>query len=350
MRQTAVVICPGRGTYTKSELGYLSRPRPAAQAQVHDLVQGLDQRLAALGQPTVSQLDGAAAFSLKTHTPGEYASTLIYACSAADFLSINRDRFDIVAVTGNSMGWYTALALAGALVPGGDFTLIHTMGSMMRGGVVGGQLIYPLVDDAWRRDPAKVAVLEQALGELRDLGPGHEAYLSIRFGGYAIIGGTEPALARLMGRLPPVEGRYPFILVNHAAFHTPLLAEASRRGFASLGSELFQAPQLPLIDGRGAIWQPYATDPDRLRDYTLGHQVTEPYDFSAAIGVALKEFAPDCLILLGPGATSGGAVGQVLVDERWQGITGKADFAARQEQRPLLLAMGRDDQGALVRA
>ena len=40
---------------------------------------------------------------------------MIYACAYADFLAIDRDRFDILGVTGNSMGWYIALACAGAL-------------------------------------------------------------------------------------------------------------------------------------------------------------------------------------------------------------------------------------------
>jgi [acyl-carrier-protein] S-malonyltransferase len=43
--------------------------------------------------------------------PGDNASLLIYACALADFAAIDRDRFEVVAVTGNSMGWYLALEL-----------------------------------------------------------------------------------------------------------------------------------------------------------------------------------------------------------------------------------------------
>lgn len=346
MRQTAVVICPGRGTYTKTELGYLKKHRPRSAA----LIAGLDQRLKALGQPTVSELDGADKFALKTHTPGEFASTLIYACSAADFQAIDREKFDIVAVTGNSMGWYTALAVAGALNEASSFELIHTMGSMMKGGTIGGQLIYPVVDAEWRRGPDKESMVAKAIAEISAVS-GAEAYPSIHFGGYAIIGGNQKGLDLLMKSLPAVEdGKYPFILVNHAAFHTPMLKSTSDKAFGLLGVDLFQAPALPLVDGRGVIWQPYSTDPARLRDYTLGHQVVETYDFTTAVEVALKEFAPDKLILLGPGSTSGGALAQIMIGAHWGGLDSKAVFSERQAKDPLLLAMGRPEQAALVTA
>ena len=103
-----------------------------------------------------------------------------------------------------------------------------------------------------------------------------------------------------------------------------------------------------MVDGRGAIWQPYSTDPAELRAYTLGQQVVETYNFTKAIEVTLKEFAPDRLILLGPGATSGGAIGQILVKNRWWGITNKDEFACRQVADPVLLAMGRPEQFAKV--
>jgi acyl transferase domain-containing protein len=341
-RLTAAVICPGRGTYTKTELGYLRRLAPPS---AKPLIDDLDRRLAALGRPTVTELDSADKFNPKVHTPGENASTLIYACSAADFAAIDRERIDIVAVTGNSMGWYTALALAGALDQSAAFEVIHTMGSMMQGGVIGGQLIYPLTDPStWRVDPDRVRLVESAVREIQAM-PECEAYLSIRFGGYAIIGANERALQVLMKALPSAEdGKYPFVLVNHAAFHTPLLAGVAAKAQTLLAPSLFQAPTLPLVDGRGAIWQPYATDVEALHAYTLGHQVTETYDFSRAVSVTLKEFAPDKLILLGPGATSGGAVGQILVDQTWWGLDSKDAFQARQAQDPVLIAMGRDEQ------
>ena len=58
--KTAVVICPGRGTYTKTELGVLGR-HFADKA----LLARFDARRAALGQETLSALDGAAGGSTR---------------------------------------------------------------------------------------------------------------------------------------------------------------------------------------------------------------------------------------------------------------------------------------------
>ena len=62
----------------------------------------------------------------------------------------------------------------------------------------------------------------------------------------------------------------------------------------------------------------------------------------------MKEFAPDHIILLGPGDTLGGGIAQALIGIGWLGMTSKADFVARQRENPFLLAMGRDDQRRLV--
>ena len=59
--KTAVLICPGRGTYTKTELGSLARfPDPALLAR-------FDAERARLGQETLTALDGAQAYSVARH-------------------------------------------------------------------------------------------------------------------------------------------------------------------------------------------------------------------------------------------------------------------------------------------
>jgi acyl transferase domain-containing protein len=338
-KERIVVICPGRGSYTREELNYFGKYR----VKFGGFIDRIDGWRRGGGEPTVSELDGANQFQISVHTPGENASILIHACAMVDMMAIDPDRYEIVAVTGNSLGWYLALAAAGALDEHGAFTVVNTMGSMMRAGVVGGQLIYPVVDQNWIFDAEKAAMIERCLKDVNDSGDG-KVYSSIYLGGYRVIGGDEAGLRSLMRMLPVVDERYPFKLINHAAFHTPVLAPVSQKAFGILGSDLFHAPKIPMIDGRGKVWQPYSTDSEELRQYTLGHQVTAAYDFTAAITVALKEFAPDRLVLLGPGATLGGSIGQILIQNQWQGIRCKADFAARQEKDPFLLSMGRLDQ------
>lgn len=334
-KERVVVICPGRGTYTKETLGYLRRFRPRFDA----LIAELDEARGELGQPSLSELDGADTFSPSLHLRGEHASALIFACAYADFLSLDRDRYDIVAVTGNSMGWYIALACAGVLDVRGAFDVINTMGSMMKDEVVGGQIIYPVVDEEWRRQAAMVDLVEQAMATT-NAQEGCEVHVSIRLGGYMVIGGNQRGLTDIMRRLPAKEN-YPFQLMHHAAFHTPLLSDTSRRAFDELSRELFHAPRLPLVDGNGRLWQDYATDLDDLYRYTFDDQVVRPYLFSSAVTVALKEFNPDRLILLGPGNVLGGAIGQILVENRWSDITSKSEFADRQRSDPFLLSLGR---------
>lgn len=339
---TAVLVCPGRGTYNKDELGYLGRhfPDPA-------LLAAFDAERRERGQDTLSDLDGAERFSMARHTRGDNASGLIYAATLGDALSIDRDRIEIVAVTGNSMGWYSALACAGAVAADNGFTIANTMGTLMQQALIGGQLVYPFLGAEWQPDPARKAALLDHVGRI-DAREGHVLALSIDLGGMLVLAGNEAGLKAFETEAEPIEGRFPMRLGNHAAFHTPLQEPVAEQGRAALPESLFGQPRVPLVDGRGAVWWPHASDPAALRDYTLGHQVRESYDFTRAITVAAREFAPDLIIVTGPGATLGGAVAQSLILDGWRGMASKADFKARQDAEPLLVSMGMAEQRGLV--
>lgn len=335
MKKRIVVVCPGRGSYTSETLGYFknyikNKSSDLLSEHLSNFLQDLDQRRRAIGEPTVTELDAKEKFSPSLHTRGEHASMLIYAASYCDFAAINRNEYEIVAICGNSMGWYLALAFAGSLKWEGAFQVIQTMGSMMKQELIGGQIIYPVVDDNWRPDVARESTVQRVLEQVNQQGIGR-AYTSIRLGGYLVIAGDGPALQFLLKNLPKT-GDYPFQLINHGAFHTPLLYETSRRAFEMISSHHFLRPQIPMVDGRGAIWQPYSTDCNALYKYTLGHQVYGPYDFTASVTVALKEFMPDYLWLLGPGASLGGALGQIFVKNKWKNILNKNDFKLRSKE------------------
>jgi acyl transferase domain-containing protein len=342
MKERVVVVCPGRGTYTKESLGYLKAP----SKKYPGFISAIDERRRSLGFPTVTELDSALSFQPQLHTLGEHASPLIYACSATDFFSIDKERFDIVAITGNSMGWYTTLALAGALGEHGDMELIQTMGSMMMSGILGGQVIYPIHHQDWTLDhEIRTAVLTT----IQDIhgSQGAELYVSIELGGYLVIGGNQVGISRLMKALPKVE-HFPFQLINHAAFHTPLLQTVSENALESIGLDLFRPPQIPMVDGRGKIWQPFSSDVNELRNYTLIDQVLQTYSFTKAIEVTIKEFAPTRLVLLGPGNSLGSATAQVLINLAWQGLRSKSEFVERQKTAPFVLSFGRPEQRAVL--
>ncbi|MFT5757878.1 MAG: [acyl-carrier-protein] S-malonyltransferase [Alteromonadaceae bacterium] len=338
-KQRVVVICPGRGTYNKEELGYLKR----LHADKTEIVECIDEYRSMKQQISIQALDNMDVYNMRLHTAGENASALIYACAMSDYMAINQDEYEVVAVTGNSMGWYIALAVAGVLSPTASIDVINTMGSMMIDGVIGGQIIYPITDEQWHENDAIVADIKVWLNEV-NTEQDCEAYISIHLGGYLVFGGNKAGLKSLAQKLPIVQDRYPMNLFNHAAFHTPLLNNVATKAQGLLSDALFTQPNIALVDGLGHIWQPYSTDTKALCEYTLSTQVVEPYDFSKAIEVAIKEFSPDKLIILGPGTTLGGAVGQCLVKHQWLGLTNKSDFIAQQKEAPYILAMGIAEQ------
>jgi len=338
-KQTAVVICPGRGVYNKPELGYLGR----YHARLAPLFARFDEERRNLGQETLTALDGAASFSISTHTRGDNASALIYSATLGDFLAIDREKIEIVAVTGNSMGWYSTLACGGALSHENGFKVVNTMGTLMQESLIGGQLIYPFVGEDWKSAPERKAEL---LALIADIGarPAHTLTLSIDLGGMLVLAGDEAGLSAFQAAVPVAQERFPMRLSNHAAFHSHLQAPVAAAGRARLPASLFTQPSIPMVDGRGAIWWPGASDPEALRAYTLGRQVVETYDFTKAIQVAAREFAPDLFIVPGPGTTLGGAVAQSLILANWHGLTSKSDFQTAQKERPLLAAMGMEEQ------
>ncbi len=342
MKQKALVICPGRGTYNKDELGYLQRHHPKPGV----FIQGLDEYRRQEGQLSISELDAAEKYSIGIHGRGDHASPLIYACAYSDFLAIDRNRFDIVAVTGNSMGWYIALACAGALTPADGMRVVNTMGRLMNESLIGGQLVYPLLDDDWQPIANRREYLAQLIHEINTRDDA-QLFVSIALGGLLVFGGNEVALKLLEEQLTPQQ-RFPMRLHNHAAFHTPLQQPVAQMARNQLTGKMLRAPDIPLIDGQGQVWMPWSSDPMALWDYTFDTQICQTYDFTKAVQIAVKTFAPDCLIVTGPGNTLGGATAQSLVEISWQDLSSKLAFSARQKASPYLLSMGLEEQRSLV--
>lgn len=349
MSKTAVVLCPGRGSYTASELGYLSGAAPACVlAELNPAIDRLDNLRIDRGDPTVRDMDGAHTFSPELFR-GENASCLTFACTAFDFLRLDRNKLDIVGIGGNSMGWYSALFAAGTFSLDDTFSLVETMGGMTRNGKIGGQVIYPLINENWGVDPELATTVKTALEDTREAG--HQAGWSIHYGGYAVLWADQDGLPLLISKLPAVKTRekqYPLELPEHSAFHSPLMLPISERALGQLSTLSWRAPSIPLIDGRGHRWNPINTNPGELCRYSLQTQVLEVYDFSSCVRVLLREYAPEVFILLGPGAALSAAVAQILIANRWQGINCKEAFMERQKNDPLLLSLAYRQHAELV--
>src|SRR5882672_1290876 len=89
-------------------------------------------------------------------------SPLIYLVSMLDSAAVMQEQ-RCVCVAGNSMGWYTALAVAGALSFDDGFRLVQEMSLLQEQHAGGGQVIFPLIDEQWRRDDALVGEVSAAL-------------------------------------------------------------------------------------------------------------------------------------------------------------------------------------------
>ena len=331
-KETVLVVCPGRGTYGANELGYLARHHAGTP-----LLSAFDRQRSARRAEPVTALDTARRYSTSLHGSGENAAPLIYAASILDFFALDPEKYDVIAVCGNSMGWYTALACAGAVSPEHGFAIADAMGINSGTGEPGGQVLLTLVGEDWRPDPALRHDVERVLAQ-------SGAFRSIELGGMLLVAGGERELDKLLAALPVLPGRPPLRLAGHGPFHTPLMAQSSRRALAQLPAEWLGSPRIPLIDGEGRVWRAKSATPAAMHRYTFTTQILEPFDFSRSLAVGIKEFAPDRIVLLGPGETMGGAIGQVLVAEKWLGIGDKPGFARRQAADPFLIAMGREDQ------
>lgn len=319
MQKRVVIACPGRGSYTEKTLGSLD---PA-----HAFVRRAEELRREYGLESLLELDGAKRFDKERHLRPAHASPLIYVVSMLDAQAAQRDA-RATAVIGNSMGWYTALAVAGALDFDAGFRLVQELALLQEQGELGGQVIYPLVDDEWRRSAVLAAQVEAALATSRGA-----AFPSIHLGGFAVLAGSDAGIAHLLRVLPVTKlGRtsYPFRLLQHGPYHTPLASGVAERARAQLSRLAFEKPRITLVDGRGVRFTPWSTDASELARYTLGPQIDAPFDFAKSLRVALREHAPDQVVLPGPGHPLESVSGQILVAEGWRGIHSRTDFEREQ--------------------
>ena len=327
-KPTAVLFCPGRGAYARGELGFVGRTvRPGPVA---DALSAADAARRDAGRPTLTEIDAAEKFRPGLHLDGENAAELIYFGTMAHVEQL-RERYDILAIAGNSLGWYTALPAGGALSPTDGWRLVATMAKLQKQ-AEGGQLLTTAVGDDWQPDLNLVVEIQRLLTEINDRGDEFFCDYSIRLGGHEVLAGTAPAIAELLARLPKVkvgDREFPFRLAGHGPFHTALCAAVSNQAHEALVDLPFAMPQCHLIDGFGNLHSPWSADPRELLHYTTHEQVLETFDFTACVRTAMREFQPEVLLCAGPGASLRAPVGHCVVAEGWRGIHDKdALFAA----------------------
>jgi [acyl-carrier-protein] S-malonyltransferase len=337
----AAVAFPARGSYGPASLGSL----PAA----HPWVRRADQLRREVDVPSLSDLDRAPTFDPAVHLRSANASPLTFLCGLLDAERIAGDH-EVVVVVASSTGWYTALAASGALEFDDAFRLVQTMALLAEEPIdaddPGGQLIYPLTDDQWRADPVLASTLDSALTEHGSQN-GHEpdVHRALELGAFSVLSGSDAGLERVGRALPPVQigsRRFPLRPAMQEAWHTPLRARAAAEAARILHGVGWSAPNVTLVDGRGARFTPYATDPAELGRHTITEQPLITYDFARGLRVALREYAPDVILLPGPGASLGEVSAQIIVAEGYRGIRTRAELeTAQSSPTPILLSMRR---------
>ena len=331
----AAVAFPARGSYGPASLGSL----PGS----HPWVRRADQLREEYELPSLSSLDAAQAFDPPLHLRSANASPLTFLVGLLDAERIAGDH-EVVVVVASSTGWYTALAASGALEFDDAFRLVQTMALIAEEPIAdddpGGQLIYALTDPEWQPDPARTSALEAVLARQAD-----GVHRSLELGAFSILSGTRAGLAGIATELPEVEigsRRFPFRAAMQEAWHMPLRADAAARAAERLSDLAWSAPNVTLVDGRGFRFTPWSTDPAELARHTLREQPTITYDFARSLRVALREYAPEVILLPGPGASLGEVCAQIIVAEGYRGIRTRTELEAAQSgPTPILLSMRR---------
>lgn len=337
----AAVAFPARGSYGPASLGSLP--------STHPWVRRADQLRREAGMQPLSDLDHAAGFDPAVHLRSANASPLTFLCGLLDAERIAGDH-EVVVVVASSTGWYTALAASGALEFDDAFRLVQTMALLaeepITGDDAGGQLIYPLTDEEWRTDPMHAASLESALAE-HGAGNGQVpvVHRALELGAFSVLSGSDAGLDRVAAALAPVQigtRRFPLRPAMQEAWHTPLRAAAASAAAEALGGLAWSTPNVTLVDGRGARFTPYSTDPAELAHHTIVEQPASTYDYARSVRVALRDYAPDVILLPGPGASLAEVTAQLIVSEGYRGVRSRADLEAAQAgATPILLSMRR---------
>lgn len=333
----AAVVFPGPGSYGPTSLGSL----PPA----HRWVRAADAMRADAGLRPLTQIDGADRFDPSVHLRPSNSWPLIFLAGLLDAERIADDHEVVVAVA-SSTGWYTALAAAGVLDFADAYRVVQQLALAAEEPLDAGptaELVYPLTDPAWERVPDRLAAVEAAVEGAKD-GAADGVARALELGSHVVIGGLSSALRRVAAALPSVTigpRTFPFEAAGHG-WHTPLRAEAAARARERIGELSWQRPNVPLVDERGVRHTPWSADTAAIAEGALIRQPSTTYDFASAFGVALREYAPDVILLPGPGASLGGACAQLIVAEGYRGLRSRQELEQAQGGgSPILLSMRR---------
>jgi hypothetical protein len=301
-----------------------------------------DELRRAAGLTPLVELDRVSRFDPGIHLRPTNNWPLTFLASLLDAERIADDH-EVVAVVASSTGWYTALAASGVLELDDALRVVTTLAIAAEAPLPDGrraaELVYPLTDEAWHPLPERREVID-ALVAASD----GAVTPALELGSHVVLAGTEPDVEAAAGGLPVVEvgpRSFPLRLPGDG-WHSALRGPAVSGAGAALEEISAARPNVALVDGRGRRQTPWSADPSEMLRDAITAQPVSTYDFATSLRVALREYAPDVVLLPGPGASIGAACAQVVVAEGYRGLRSRGEFEQAQAgTTPILLSMRR---------
>jgi [acyl-carrier-protein] S-malonyltransferase len=234
----------------------------------------------------------------------ENTQPAILTVSVALARRLKRERPDLspVALTGHSLGEYSALVVAEALDFADAVRLVRLRGQAMQRAVPVGvgamaavmgvdrELLNGLIEEAARAEDGSREIL--SLSALN--GPAQ-----------VVVAGHSTAIDRLILRVEALGGACKRLVVS-APFHCPLMEPAALELQNALSNITIRQPRYPVVQNARAK---VATDPEEIRSFLIA-QVVEPVFWEACVQ-QLKNLGADRCIEIGPSKTLAGLVKRI---------------------------------------
>lgn len=226
----------------------------------------------------------------------------ILTCSLA-LLAAHEERegaFEALAVTGHSLGLYTALVAAGALRLGEALRLVALRGELMQRAAEqrpGGMAAVLGLDDA---------TIEEVCAAVSH---GDDAVVAANYNapGQVVISGAAAALGRAIEALKARGARKVVPLPVAGAFHSPLMAAAAEALAPALSGARIADPACPVV-GNGVAR--LLRKGEEIRAELLG-QILAPVRWTAAVR-AIAASGAGTIVDCGPSATLAGLLKRIL--------------------------------------
>jgi phthiocerol/phenolphthiocerol synthesis type-I polyketide synthase E len=272
-----VFLFPGQGTLTNAAGAAPYRLLSGFRASFDEISDGIRTAHGLDLSPVVHE----------TGDPEWFASTVhqqlgLFALGYALGRQLNDWGIRPKAMFGNSIGEYTAAALAGVWAPD-----------------VAAGLVYERATAMWATEPGMMVAVDADVAEVvRRIGPDGEISVAVAGPGRTVVSGDVPAMEKLLAN-DDLRGLEVRTLATRRAFHSPAMRPAAEVLRAVVAAAPSAKPRVRLISNEAGDW----ADPDAILgpDYWSG-QLLNCVNLTGGTA-ALLAAGHDTFIELGPGTS-----------------------------------------------